>query len=125
VADFDLASKVIDQELPGVLAWAMEGVRLYLEHGLEDELSRKLYRDWTISVDPVELFIDECVEFTHHRDYLERPEIWKRFQQFCTDSENKPVKKGDFFARFLKDHRFGKPAKVHGVVRLSGARWCI
>jgi len=123
-ADFDLANKIIDKELPGVLAWAMEGVRLYLEYGLEDELSRKLYREWTISVDPVELFIDECIEFTHKRDYLERPEIWKRFQQFCIDGEYKPIRKGDFFSQFLKDHRFSDPAKVHGVVRLFGARWC-
>ena len=121
--DIHLSEKIVDQELPGVLAWAMEGVRLFLEHGFEDELSRELYRRWTSSIDPVELFIDECIQFTNRRDFIDRAEVWKRFQQFCKDSEYYPVKKGDFFARLMKHPRFSEPVKSDGKIKIFGARW--
>jgi len=120
-----LADMIIADELPGVLAWAIEGVRMYFEHGLEDSLSLEMYRRWELSVDPVALFLDESVIITGSvRDYVDRSEMWKRFQAFCLSGGYGDWKKGDFFADLDKSSKLGPIKKSDGVYKIFRCKWC-
>jgi len=114
-----LSEKIIQNELPGVLAWALEGVRLYFEYGLEDSMSLELYSDWTRAVDPIELFFDEHCVFGTGRSVL-RSLLYKRFNEFCGDSGYYTVQKGVFFERLngirsLEMRRMTGGYKVRGI----------
>jgi len=119
-----LADMIIADELPGVLAWAIEGVKLYFQYGLEDSLSLELYKRWELSTDPVALFLDENVVVTGSvRDYIIRADMWKRFQEFCVTGGYGDWKKGDFFADLDKNSKIGPIKKSDGVWKVFRAKW--
>ncbi len=108
-----LAEQIIQHEMPGVLAWALDGVRTYFEYGLHDELSLGLYQQWTASVDPVSLFFDERCIFTPRRSVL-RSELYKGLERFCEESNYYTPKKGVFFERLDAIREVGVERKTAG-----------
>ena len=119
-----LADMIIADELPGVLAWAIEGVKMYFQHGLEDSLSMELYKRWELSTDPVALFLEENVNITGSaRDYVDRAEMWKRFQDFCSKGGYGEWRKGDFFADLDKYSKIGPIKKADGIYKVFRVRW--
>lgn len=119
----DLAQMIIDSELPGILAWAIQGVRLYFEHGLEDQMSMEMYSRWIASTDPVSLFLEENVIMAGPRESVVRAELWKKFQTFCSESGYADWKKGDFFAELDKNSKIGPIKKTHGEYRIYRMAW--
>jgi hypothetical protein len=106
-----LSEKIIENELPGVLAWCIEGCRLYFEHGLIDDTSGAHYQEWIASVDPITLFLDERVVFEPRSSVL-RSDLWNCFVAYCEESKYFTGTKGKFLERM-------DAIKTIEVVRMS------
>jgi phage/plasmid-associated DNA primase len=121
----NLAQIIIEHELPAVLRWAMDGVELFMECGLESLLSNELFGKWITSVDPVSLFIDEQIEFSYRIGIsgVKRGDLWKRFKDFCSDSGYYLVRKGDFFEQISHVKGMDKVVKMKGEATYVNAKW--
>jgi hypothetical protein len=83
-----LAEQVIRHELPGILAWAIEGIRLYFSEGLDSTRSLELFTDWTKSFSPISAFVDEYCVLVRNREGAElRSDLWLAFSRFCEESK--------------------------------------
>lgn len=119
----NLAEIIIEHELPGVLAWCMDGIDLWIEHGLESALSNELWGNWISSIDPVQLFVDECVQVVHGRaGEVKRSELWDRFKVFCEDSKYYVIKKGEFFHSLESLRGFNRLHKTDGKWVFKGIK---
>ena len=120
----NLAEIIIEHELPGVLAWCMDGVELWIQHGLESALSNELWGNWVSSVDPVQLFVDECIQVVSVRaGGIKRGELWDRFKVFCEDAKYYVIKKGEFLHRLDSLRGFNHLSKSHGEWYFKGIKW--
>jgi hypothetical protein len=119
-----LADKVIAAELPGVLAWAIEGIRGYFESGLDSSRSLKLFEDWTKSYDPISAFVDEYCVLCRNREGFElRSDLWAAFQEFCKEAGFGLVPgKYEFFAGLLTKYKCseGRANKGEGGRKKGG-----
>lgn len=118
----ELDKKIIENELPKILGWLIDGVQLYLAGGLAPGYSMRHYESWVSSFDPIELFISEQM-ITDSRARVVRSEIWTRFCKFCEESNYYPMKKGEFFDA-LKEHRYYRgESMTMGSVTVRGLAW--
>lgn len=82
-----LVDKIVQHELPGVLAWAIDGIISYFRDGIDDEYSLKLYQRWIGYFDKVALFLRECTIYDRTSPArTSRPALWKIFQKWCEES---------------------------------------
>jgi phage/plasmid-associated DNA primase len=115
-----LEDRIIDRELGLALTWAMKGVQLFLTHGLVTGHSRELYSRWTSGVDPVALFVEECLRFTYPRDWFDQAAAWKKYKEFCLEAGYREGNKGDFFTELLKYPKL-RSERSNGVRKIKGA----
>ena len=120
----NLVEIIIENELPGVLAWCMDGIDLWIEHGLESSLSHELWGKWISSVDPIQLFVEESIQLVASRSGgIKRSELWDRFKVFCEDANYYVVKKGDFFHSLESIRGFNNLKMLQGHMVFRGVKW--
>jgi putative DNA primase/helicase len=96
----DLDKQIVRHELEGVLAWAINGVSDYIQNGLDDAHSLKLFKSWSNSLDSVSLFILECCMQGFKRTAcVSKTTLYQAYKDFCQNSNYTPLKKGDFYMR--------------------------
>lgn len=80
--DKDLRDK-LNQELPQILGWLVEGYRMYMEEGLEQpERIRSATADYRREMDVVQQWIDEYCDV--NPSYFERANVlYDNFRAFC------------------------------------------
>lgn len=98
--DTTLADRIVEQELPGILAWALQGaIRLQARgHFLTTSTHTRLMDQWRRRTDSV-------MEFLHDTEYcvLGPSGTWKRsalyqgYLIWCKESSRKPLGKGKVF----------------------------
>lgn len=115
-----LAEMIIEDELPGVLAWAMDGVEGYFEYGIDDELSLDLFQRWISNVDPVALFLEENIVRGRGAG-IKRSDLWDRFKQFCEDGMYYKINKGQFLEEV--EEILGTAKKYQGDMRYRNTAW--
>ena len=87
---------IIAHELPGVLAWLINGVREWVEEGNEDGHSKSLFKSWAQSVDSVETFIiDQCRIGTKLK--VLRTGLWDKYKEFCVEGSLTQVTRNEFY----------------------------
>jgi len=110
----DLAEKIIERELPGVLAWAIAGIEDFLLiGGFDSAVSSTYFELWMASSSPIDGFLEDLCEFGDHRGEdkvgVIRGDLWKAFKKYCIDNElateTSVMKKTDFLAAVQKDPR--------------------
>ena len=114
----NLDTQIIQHELPGVLAWAINGVRDWLRNGMDDEHSLGMFSGWTQSFDSVSLFLSECVDFEPRKKVL-RAGLYAAYKKFCEESNYFPKKKGGFFDEVRK-FKVVSEGKVGGDMCFKG-----
>ena len=88
--DQDLESKLI-AELPGILNWALEGLRDYLDVGLKTpEAVTKATNEYRQENDSVESFISECCELGKLK-VCKNSELYGQYLNFCKMSGLDPL----------------------------------
>jgi len=100
----NLGDKIVEHEISGVLAWAMNGVSDYLQNGLDIEHSHEMFHNWTQSFDSIERFLSDCTERGTKREYVVAQSLlYPAYKKYCEDSNFHPRSKGTFFTRLDED----------------------
>jgi P4 family phage/plasmid primase-like protien len=111
-------------ELSGILNWALEGCREWLQNGLSvPEEVRAATRDYQDTVDPVRRFVRESCAF--HPSYsIETQTLFEAYRRWCKQEEERPVGESVFSKRLgdsdlgLHHIRIGR----QGTQGISGLR---
>jgi phage/plasmid-associated DNA primase len=114
-----LVDKIIEYELPGVLAWAIDGVISYFRDGADDVHSLRMFDHWVGSFDPITAFTEECIESTGMGGgMISRPALWAMYKKWCDDAGFEPGNKSDLNYEMKK--RYGDTVKSNGVEHYVG-----
>jgi putative DNA primase/helicase len=118
----NLGDKIVEREISGVLAWAMNGVLDYLQNGLDTEHSHEMFHSWTQSFDSIERFLSDCTERGTKRDGYVVPQslLYQAYKKYCEDSNFHPRSKGTFFAQLDEDRTLEKAKS--GVNKYNGIK---
>ena len=76
----------LEQELPAIFYWAMEGMRRLQENGRFSESERcgKALQEYRRHCLPVLMFLQECVEAREGEGYgLTTNELWTKYREWC------------------------------------------
>jgi P4 family phage/plasmid primase-like protien len=95
--DPTLADRIIENEMPGIAHWALEGARRLLE---QRKFSSSAVHDRLIAASrransSVEEFIHEECELNADK-WIKRAELYTMYRDWCMDANKKPVSKGRF-----------------------------
>ncbi|QDA62492.1 DNA primase [Hymenobacter jejuensis] len=100
--DKTLATKLIQEELPGVFNWVLDGLkRLQAQQRFSDcEAARQQLDLYKLQTDSVKLFLDEFEYTASPRLYEHTAVVYSNYRQFCTDFGYRfPVSRHKFVAR--------------------------
>ncbi len=114
--DGTLAQRIIDNELPGIAYWALQGaVRLLANEGFSDSTAHdRLMAKWRRTTNTLEEFIHECCDLLPEGAYR-RSELYGAYVEWCSENGRKPFSKGR--ARELLEHNVGMGVRL---VELNG-----
>jgi P4 family phage/plasmid primase-like protien len=104
--DKNLAQNIIDNELPGIAFWALEGAARLLRNG-KLSLSTahdRLMAKWRRTTNSLEEFIHECCELDTDGQYR-RSSFYTDYTQWCAENGRKPFAKGR--VKELLEHNIG------------------
>ena len=111
-------SQTLESELPGILNWAIEGLRRLLRQGRFTECSvcRHATDEHRFDCDPLMQFVDECIEF---RPRAEMPKncMYDLYTHWCEKSGRKPTAKQTFSREFIKIEGVGERRETTGMRR--------
>lgn len=120
--DKDLAQRIIDNELPGIAYWALEGAARLLRNGRLSESAAhdRLMAKWRRSTNTLEEFIHDCCELTPGGTYR-RSEFYANYTEWCSENGRKPFSKGR--VKELLEHNIGmgiRLVEVNGYETFRG-----
>jgi putative DNA primase/helicase len=99
--------KRIGEELPGILAWMVEGLRQWQSGGLNPpEAVRNATRQQRDVDDPFALFVDETDDLPGDGDKIEKSELRRRFETWCRSNNVFPVPSAQMIGRLAQRHGF-------------------
>jgi len=87
--DNTLAERIRRDELPGVLAWAVEGVGRLIRQGgyTEPQSTKRELAEWRRESNPVELWLEACCE---REGWTNATALYQHYQRWATDNGFKP-----------------------------------
>ena len=117
--DPDLQDK-LQTELPGILAWAIQGCLDWQRHGLPTpEEVAKATEDYRTEQDTLGAFIAECCEEDPDA-YVAVTALYHAFSEWCKEQSERPLAKTEFGSRLTEK---GYPAeRKHTGWRRLGLR---
>lgn len=91
--DRELARRLIEQELPGILAWAVEGCLAWQRDGLglPDEV-RAAVEGYRTEMDVIGAFLEECCELMPAMSVAVSA-LYARYAKWCAASNERPMTK--------------------------------
>jgi len=114
--DENLAQRIIDNELPGIAYWALEGAARLLKNGKLSASSAhdRIMAKWRRSTNTLEEFIHEmCILAPDH--IYRRSDFYQDYTHWCADNGRKPFSKGRI--KELLEHNIGMGIRL---VELNG-----
>jgi putative DNA primase/helicase len=104
--DENLAQRIIDNELPGIAYWALEGAARLLKNGKFSGSTAhdRLMAKWRRTTNTLEEFIHECCDLLPEGAYR-RSELYGAYVGWCSENGRKPFSKGR--VRELLEHNVG------------------
>lgn len=101
--DKELANKIIDVELPGILNWILKGMgRLLSQKKFSDCKACNLeVEEYKIQSDSVKMFVEECAYQKSQEEYVLLQELYREYTTFCNDDGYSRVKKVNFKKRLI------------------------
>jgi putative DNA primase/helicase len=121
--DKTLASKLA-AEAEGILAWAVEGARLWFARGLDRHSQIDLHRSqWRAQSDQITSFFQECCEIGNEGE-LSASELYEAYERWVRGEDDTPYSKSDFIAALQKQPGIvKKKLKTRNVYRGVKLRW--
>jgi len=105
--DTSLAERIIQNELPGIAHWALEGAMRLLENGKfsTSKVHNRLMEKWRRTTNSLEEFIhEECVR-GDEKSYVRRSKFYEIYKDWCKDNGRHPFSKGR--VKELLEHNIG------------------
>ncbi len=104
--DANLAQRIIDNELPGIAYWAMEGAARLLRNGKFSASTAhdRLMAKWRRSTNSLEEFIHECCDILRDSAYR-RSKLYEDYTKWCSENGRKPFSKSR--VKELLEHNIG------------------
>lgn len=138
-ADVQLPAKLISQELPGIVNWALLGLqRLYQQNGFtQSEILRGDLTEYQIDSDSVALFMQDFMRPAAGQSaaaWFDIRPIHRAYKDRCLESGNSPVSETEFRERLkMLGVSVGRPAETEvvngcpiGTERVSGPQhWSV
>lgn len=95
----------LSEELPGILAWIVRGVRSWLEDGLQEpEMVIQATNDYRIDSDLILQFLEACT-VKNDQARVSAGELYKTYKGWCQDGCMDP----------MNQHNFGRRMRERGV----------
>lgn len=122
--DNELQAKLLE-ELPGILNWAIEGLRLYLIEGLEAAPEvKKAGEDFRTAGDGVMTWLVDGQEGEWIRvapdEQTNRTDLYQDYKNWCSETEHRTALRPDrFYARLRAMHQYTEKT-VRGVRYFTG-----
>lgn len=114
--DENLAQRIIENELPGIGFWALEGAARLLRNGkLSPSAAHdRLMEKWRRSTNTLEEFIHDTCMLGTEATYR-RSDLYQDYTHWCSDNRRKPFSKGR--VKELLEHNIGMGIRL---VELNG-----
>ena len=98
-----LAEKIIENELPGVFNWALEGLRRVLQKGgfSECDAATQALSQYKRESDSVQMFNDEKMLQPSVSRFEALQDLYSSYKRFCDDDGYKALGKQNFSKRFI------------------------
>ena len=92
--DPDLAERIIENELPGIAYWALEGAKRLMSNGAFSKsiVHDRLMEKWRRNASSLEEFIHECCELVSG-SVMRKSDFYEGYRVWCGDSGRKPFSK--------------------------------
>jgi putative DNA primase/helicase len=109
--DENLAQRIIDNELPGIGYWALQGAARLLRNGKFSPSTAhdRLMAKWRRSTNTLEEFIHEACDLSLDSQYR-RSEFYKAYTDWCSETGRKPFSKGR--VKDLLEHNIGMGVRL-------------
>ena len=111
-----LAERIIENEMPGIAAWALEGAARLMQAGefTKSAVHDRLMNQWRRSANSLEEFISEACVLSSDSPYR-RAEFYQDYKEWCAENGRKPFSKGR--VKELLEHNLGMGIRL---VELDG-----
>lgn len=120
--DNNLENEIKETESEGILAWLIEGVYDYLDHGLNvPDFVRERTQKCKDNRDVIQHFIDDTTEAAPYlKDCVTPKQIFYVYQQWCRENNSAPLSKANLL-QYLdrKGHPIGRSANSSRVRGLA------
>jgi putative DNA primase/helicase len=116
----------IGQELSGILAWCVEGLRQWKQRGLDPpEKVRNATRQQRDVDDPFALFVTESDDLPRDGDKIEKAALRRKFESWCRSNNVFPIPSMQMIGRLAQRHGF-EPTSSRNYTRTRrlGAATC-
>ena len=92
----------LEQELPGICVWALEGLRRLNKQGhfTEPGSSKRALNNWVEESNPVSAFVDECIVFKD-KECLSDINAYNAFKAYCDERGRTPLSLSRFRGLFV------------------------
>jgi len=109
--DESLAQRIIENELPGIAWWALQGAARLLRNGkfTASTAHDRLMAQWRRSTNTLEEFIHECCVLSKDGKYR-RSELYIAYAEWCSETGRKPFSKGR--VKDLLEHNIGMGVRL-------------
>lgn len=99
--DINLASKIIENELPGVFNWALEGLKRLVVQQKFTYCAKSLsaVEEFRKQSDSIALFVEEYNIVTDVNSKISLKDLYQDYKAFCTDDNYRPFAKRRFGQR--------------------------
>lgn len=116
----------LEAELPGILNWCLEGVRIWQEEGLKTpEIVVQATHEYRDVMDSIANFLDEAVdtggEAEDKTNRTKVADMWQAYTHWCMLNRENPVNKRGFEAR-LRDKGFVSAKGAQNVSYWEGVQ---
>lgn len=121
--DPTLPGRIIAQELPGIVQWALDGALRLIRNGefSKSSVHERLMAQWRRSTNSLEEFIHECCSIGDPAQSVLRSKFYQAYTQWCSDSGRKPF--GKSRVKELLEHNAGlgiSLARIDGYETFRG-----
>lgn len=98
-----LASKIIEDELPGILNWVLDGLKRLLAQGrfTKCKASDEILTRYKVESDSVQMFMEELniIKSSNEKEFHPLKDVYKAYREYCTENGYKPLSKINFSKR--------------------------
>jgi len=114
---------IFEPELPGILAWLVQGCLAWQISGITEPLAVKgalaIYRD---EMDPIANFLGEMYDLIPSA-YVEKQEVYRAYQQWC-DTNGEHYSTSRFFGKRMRERGFETDRGNGGRKTWKGLKLC-